>query len=130
MIDQVESGICERNASVFTNPGALQEQDGFNKFKVMATQNLKDYDELNVIMYWDNLGHFQAWRNSGHFKEAYKRSNGLKEDSPILGSEIIIAEVASVLEAAVKKSSSAGFVLLGGAFKTFFLIGCKSSIMA
>lgn len=98
---KMKPGFAEKMAPMFTRPGKLQEMKGFNKVEVLATQNLTDYDELNVNMYWDDMDSFQTWKNSDAFKEAHKGSN-TGEDSPILGSEIIITKVASVLEATPK----------------------------
>jgi heme oxygenase (staphylobilin-producing) len=96
-------GFAAKMAPAFTRPGALQEMEGFVKVEVLLTKNLSEYDELNVNMYWDNLDHFAQWKSSDAFKQAHSRSNGSDQESPILGSEIIIAEVASLLEAASEK---------------------------
>lgn len=67
---------------------------------VLLTQNLTEYDEINVNMYWETMDSFTAWRNSDAFKSAHKRPepDEAKKESPILGSEIITYEVASVKE--------------------------------
>lgn len=96
-------GYAEKMAPAFTRPGALQEMKGFVKVEVLITQNLSEYDELNVNMYWDNFDNFTQWKNSDSFKQAHKGSNASDQESPILGSEIIIAAVASLLEAHQEK---------------------------
>lgn len=90
-------GFAEKMAPGFTRPGKLQEMKGFVKVEVLVTKNLTEHDELNVNMYWDTLEDFTQWRNSDAFKEAHKDSNNNGQESPILGSQIIIAEVASTL---------------------------------
>ncbi|MFD1849358.1 heme oxygenase [Oceanobacillus bengalensis] len=99
---KMKKGFAEKMAPRFTKPGPLQEMKGFKKVEVTITQNLVDYDEMNVNMYWESHEDFQAWKDSDLFKEAHKDSKSKSEEeksnSPILGSEIIMAEVASVLE--------------------------------
>lgn len=79
--------------------------EGFIKVEVTITQNLteSEYDELNVNMYWEDMDSFQAWRNSDAFREAHKKpepdSAEAQKESPLLGSEIVIAKVASILTA-------------------------------
>ncbi|MFS0784015.1 heme oxygenase [Bacillus sp. 1P06AnD] len=103
---KVKQGMAEKMAGSFTKPGALQSMDGFVKVEVLITKNLPDYDELNVNMYWENMEGFTAWRQSDSFKEAHKRpdpqSDEAKKESPILGSELLMYDVASVLEATAK----------------------------
>ena len=78
--------------------------EGFIKVEVLLTQNLTDYDELNVNMYWEDMEGFTAWRNSDAFKGAHKRpepgSEAAKKESPIIGSGLITYEVAAVKEKA------------------------------
>lgn len=96
---KMKSGFAEKMAPMFTQPGALQQMKGFVKVEVLVTKNLSDYDELNVNMYWDTLEDFQAWKASDAFKDSHKGPAGGSEHSPILGSEIIISELASTIEA-------------------------------
>ena len=101
---KVKKGMGARMAPGFTAPGPLDTMDGFVKVEVLLTQNLTDYDELNVNMYWEDMEGFTTWRNSDAFKEAHKRpepsSEEAKKESPIIGSELITYEVAAVKEAA------------------------------
>ena len=48
---KMKSGFAEKMAPNFTRPGALQQMDGFVKVEVTITQNLTEFDELNVNMY-------------------------------------------------------------------------------
>lgn len=97
---KVKKGMGTAMAPRFTAPGPLDTFEGFVKVEVWLTQNVTEYDELNVNMYWENIESFTAWRNSDAFKSAHKRpepgSGGENKESPVLGSEIIISEVASV----------------------------------
>lgn len=99
---KVKKGMGAIMAPGFTAPGPLDTTEGFIKVEVLLTQNLTDYDELNVNMYWEDLEGFTAWRNSDAFKMAHKRpepgSEGAQKESPILGSEVITYKVASVRE--------------------------------
>lgn len=103
---KVKKGMGAVMAPGFTAPGPLDTTEGFVKVEVLLTQNLEDYDELNVNMYWENLDNFTAWRNSDAFKAAHKRpepsADGAKKESPIIGSELITYEVAAVKEAISK----------------------------
>lgn len=102
---KTKPGFAQKMAPNFTRPGALQKMEGFIKVEVTITQNLteSEYDELNVNMYWEDMDSFQAWRNSDAFREAHKKpepdSAEAQKESPLLGSEIVIAKVASILTA-------------------------------
>ncbi|MNW18039.1 Heme oxygenase (staphylobilin-producing) 1 [compost metagenome] len=54
-------------------------------------------------MYWEDTESFTAWRSSDAFAAAHNRpepdSEDAKKESPIIGSEIITYEIASVKEA-------------------------------
>ncbi|MGF7049338.1 heme oxygenase (staphylobilin-producing) [Paenibacillus sp. DS2015] len=99
---KVKKGMGTVMAPGFTAPGPLDSSEGFVKVEVLLTQNVTEYDELNVNMYWETMDSFTAWRNSDAFKSAHKRpesgSEEANKESPILGSEIITYEVASVKE--------------------------------
>jgi len=95
---KMKLGFAEKMAPMFTRPGALQKMEGFIKVEVLLTKNLSEHDELNVNMYWNTIENFNHWKNSTAFKEAHTGPNNNEQESPILGSEIIISEVASTLE--------------------------------
>jgi heme oxygenase (staphylobilin-producing) len=96
---KVKKGMGAAMAPSFTTESPLDTFEGFVKVEVLLTQNLTEYDELNVNMYWDSMDSFAAWRNSDAFKSAHKPpepgSKAASTESPILGSEIITYEVAS-----------------------------------
>lgn len=92
---KVKKGLAHKLAPRFTKPGPLLEFDGFVKVEVLVSTQFEDYDEMSVVMYWENLDGFKAWRNSDAFKQAHKRPEGA--ESPTLESQIIIAEVAAEL---------------------------------
>lgn len=106
---KMKKGFAEKMAPNFTRPGALQEMEGFIKVEATITQNLEEHDELNVNMYWENLENFEAWKTSDAFKQSHKRpeenSDEPKKESPMLGSELVIAKVASTIEATPKKQA-------------------------
>lgn len=95
---KTKKGFAEKMAPFFTKPGLLQTMEGFEKVEVLITKHNKDFDEMNVNMYWDTIEHFKAWRTSDAFKEAHSTPENSPEVSPILGSEIIVSELASTLE--------------------------------
>ncbi|EIM06246.1 hypothetical protein A1A1_11787 [Planococcus antarcticus DSM 14505] len=102
---KMKPGFAEKMAPNFARPGALQDMEGFIKVEVTVTQNLTEYDELNVNMYWETLENFEAWKTSDTFKEAHKRpeasadSDEPKKESPMLGSELVITKIAASIEA-------------------------------
>ncbi|WP_440602977.1 heme oxygenase [Bacillus sp. GB_SG_008] len=100
-------GFAEKMAPAFTRPGALQKMEGFVKVEVLLTQNLTEHDEISVNTYWEDKESFMNWRNSDAFKEAHKRpepgSQEAQQESPVLGNQIIVAEVAGVMEALPEK---------------------------
>jgi heme oxygenase (staphylobilin-producing) len=94
---KVKKGMATMMAPKFVQPGPLQQFDGFLKVEVLVSTQFQDYDEMSVVMYWDTKEHFAVWRESDAFKESHKRpagGHGEQGESPMLGSEIIIAEVA------------------------------------
>ena len=96
---RVKKGMGAAMAPAFTAPGPLDAFEGFVKTEVWLTQNLTEYDELNVHMYWRCYDNFKAWRQSDAFRAAHKAPEaGGNQEDPILGSDIIVYEVASVRE--------------------------------
>ncbi len=91
----VKKGMGEKMAPMFTKPGPLQTFEGFHRVEVLVSTQFEDYDEMNVVMYWDNEQSFGAWRESDAFKQAHKRPDGGEPnpDSPMIKSQIIIAKV-------------------------------------
>ncbi|PEZ06629.1 heme-degrading monooxygenase IsdG [Bacillus sp. AFS018417] len=96
-------GFAEKMAPAFTRPGALQKMEGFVKVEILLTQNLTEHDEISVNTYWEDMESFMNWKNSDAFKQAHKRpesgSQEAQQESPILGNQIVVAEVAGVMEA-------------------------------
>ena len=99
---KVKKGFAEKMAPKFVQPGPLQQFEGFQKVEVLVATQFEEYDEMSVVMYWDSKESFAVWRESDAFKESHKRpsegqGHGEQGDSPMLGSEIIIAEVAGTI---------------------------------
>ncbi|WP_336776234.1 heme oxygenase [Paenibacillus sp. MMO-58] len=99
---KVVKGMGTAMAPNFTASDALDSTKGLVKVEVLLTQNLSDYDELSVNMYWESMEHFTAWKASDSFRAAHKRPESGAEtsskQSPIIGSELITYEVASLKE--------------------------------
>ena len=93
----VKKGMGEKMAPMFTQPGPLQQFDGFQRVEVQVSSQFEEYDEMSVVMYWDDEKSFEAWRSSDAFKQAHKRpANGEPDpNSPVISSQIIIAKVAA-----------------------------------
>lgn len=96
---KVRKGMGAVMAPGFTASESLDQTKGLVKVEVLLAQS-EDHDELNVNMHWETMEDFTAWRNSDNFKAAHKRpdsgSDAEQKASPILGSELITYEVASV----------------------------------
>ncbi|WP_332650116.1 heme oxygenase [Lysinibacillus sp. 54212] len=94
---QLKKGMGEKMAPMFAKPGPLQNYEGFQKVEVLVSTQFEDYDELSVMMYWDNEDAFEVWRSSDDFKNSHKRSSGGEPDpnSPVITSQIVIAKVAA-----------------------------------
>ena len=95
---RVQKGMGAHMAPRFTRSKVLCEFKGFHKVEVLVA-DLDDCDEMSVNMYWDSIADFQVWRESDAFKAAHKRPEGSEaESSPVISSQLLIAEVAAVLE--------------------------------
>ncbi|AST91364.1 heme oxygenase [Sutcliffiella cohnii] len=101
---KTKKGFAKKLAPNFTKEGPLQEMEGFIKVEVLVAENFEEYDELSVNMHWESHAHFMEWRNSDIFKQAHNRPKNADDgESPMLGSQIVVAEVASVLHALPKE---------------------------
>lgn len=102
---KVKPGFATKMAPNFTKPGPLQQFEGFHKVEVWISNDNAEYDEMNVNMYWESKEAFEAWRSSDAFKAAHKRPEPAEGDAakaaehnPMLGSQIVISELASSIE--------------------------------
>ncbi|RLQ93652.1 heme oxygenase [Falsibacillus albus] len=97
---KTKKGFAAHIAPSFTKDQQIHEFKGFIKTEVLISHDNKEFDEMNVNMYWDNLEDFKTWRESDAFKNAHKQSlNGTgSNESPLLGSQIIISDVSSTTE--------------------------------
>lgn len=98
----VTKGMGEKMAPMFTQPGPLQQFEGFQKVEVQVSTQFEEYDEMNVVMYWETEEQFEAWRSSDAFKQAHKRPSSGEPDpnSPVIKSQIIISKLAAAIEKA------------------------------
>lgn len=99
---RVKKGMGEQLAPMFAKPGPLQQFEGFEKVEVHVSTQFEEYDEMQVMMYWQNEEGFQAWRESDAFKQAHKRPENGEQDSnsPVIGSTIVVAKVAAAIDKA------------------------------
>ena len=105
---EVKKGFGKKMAPNFTRPTGLENFKGFVKVEVLVAEN-EASDEMSVNMFWESIEDFQVWRNSDEFKAAHKRDDKAEKaphahddaqaESPIIGSKLVIAEVAASLEA-------------------------------
>ena len=99
---KLKKGFGAKMAPAFITGKELSSFEGFVKVEVnLSTQN-EEFDELNVMMFWETLENFEAWRASDEFKNAHKREgNGSRGESPVLSNEIVIAEIVATQLATV-----------------------------
>lgn len=99
---RVKKGFAERMAANFTKGEALKSFTGFIKTEVAVSKDFEEYDEMSVNMYWESLDGFHEWKNSDAFKDAHKRTvpkeGEAPKESPLLGSQIVIAEIVASTE--------------------------------
>ena len=99
---KVKKGFGVKMAPAFTSGKELVSFKGFVKVEVNVSTQKEEYDELNVMMYWETLEQFEAWRASDEFKNAHKRdANSSHGESPVLSNEIVIAEIVATQLATV-----------------------------
>ena len=94
---QVKKGFGAKMAPAFTSGKSLLDFRGFQKVEVNVSTQYDEYDEMQVMMYWDTKEQFEVWRNSDAFKNTHKREGGNSENSPVIKSEIVVAEIVSAL---------------------------------
>lgn len=95
----LKKGVAHKMAPAFTSGKELTEFEGFQKIEVGISSVNEEQDELNVVMYWENLENFEAWKQSDAFKKSHSREvkgNGNGE-SPIISNQIVISEIVSTL---------------------------------
>ncbi|MBM7700664.1 heme oxygenase [Kurthia huakuii] len=107
---KVKKGFAEKMAPRFTSNEGLKDFKGFVKTEVAVARDFEEYDEMSVNMFWESLEDFKVWRDSDAFQAAHKRPEpkegdapqghgGPQADSPMLGSQIVVAEIVSSTEA-------------------------------
>ena len=95
----VKKGFAEKMAPRFTKGGKIEQLEGFRKIEVWQIDNTNDTEYMYVNTWWDNEENFKAWTQSDAFKEAHKNTGkSSTEDSPVVTSEIVKADVLSTLE--------------------------------
>ena len=91
----VKKGFAEKMAPRFTKGGKIEQLDGFRTIEVWQIDNTNDAED----MWWDNEEKLKDWTQSDAFKEAHKNTGkSSTEDSPVVTSEIVKANVLSTLE--------------------------------
>lgn len=93
---KMKSGFAEKMAPMFTKGGKIQELQGFIKIETWSVKH-DEFDELHVNTYWETLEDFEAWKTSDAFKEAHSRPRQSEGESPMLGSELVIAKLETEL---------------------------------
>lgn len=93
----VKKGFAEKMAPRFTKGGQIQSLQGFNGIEVWQIDRDDYSEDMYVNTWWNTEKDFKNWVNSDAFKEAYKNT-GKSEDSPVIKSEIVKANVLSKLD--------------------------------
>jgi heme oxygenase (staphylobilin-producing) len=100
---KLKKGFGAKMAPAFITGKELSSFEGFVKVEVnLSTQN-EEFDELNVMMFWETLENFEAWRASDEFHNMHKREvSGSKQgESPVISNEVVIAEIVATQLATV-----------------------------
>lgn len=94
----VKKGFAEKMAPRFTKGGKIESLDGFHKIEVWLVERDDESEDMYVNTWWASEENFKAWTQSDAFKEAHKNTGkSSPEDSPVLHSEIVKANVLSTL---------------------------------
>ena len=80
----------------FTKGGQIQSLQGFNGIEVWQIDRDDYSEDMYVNTWWNTEKDFKNWVNSDAFK-AHKNT-GKSEDSPVIKSEIVKANVLSKLD--------------------------------
>lgn len=94
-------GMAARMAPAFVQQNGLGQFKGFRGIEINVSTQFEEYDEMNVMMYWDTREDFDVWHNSDHFKNSHKREQQkdgeAKKASPIIDNTVIYADVVAEL---------------------------------
>lgn len=93
----VKKGFAEKMAPRFTKGGQIQSLQGFNGIEVWQIDRDDYSEDMYVNTWWNTEKDFKNWVNSDAFKEAHKNT-GKSEDSSVIKSEIVKANVLSKLD--------------------------------
>lgn len=100
---QIKKGRVEEVLERFQVAKSVHTFDGFILMEVLKKLDSPDYDELKICTTWEDRSSFDRWLEHRKFQRAHSESKKEKqEDSPILGNELSIFEVAIQHQPAVK----------------------------
>lgn len=92
---QIKKGRVDEVLDRFREVKAVHTFEGFVVMEVLKKLDSPDYDELKICTTWENRSFFEQWLEHRNFEKAHAQKNSeKKEESPILGNELSIFEVA------------------------------------
>lgn len=106
---RIEKGRSDEVLPLFQKPKDVHKFEGFVVMEVLRNETSEEYDELDICTTWEERKHFDQWLEArNHRKEQQGQQAGKRsEDSPILGAELNIYEVAYRHEPARKQEKEA-----------------------
>lgn len=90
---QIEKGRVDEVLERFREPKAVHTFDGFIVMEVLKKLDSPEYDELKICTTWKDQASFDKWLEHRNYGKAHAPKNN-QENSPILGNELSIFEVA------------------------------------
>lgn len=92
---RIQKGRVDEVLERFREPKAVHTFDGFVMMEVLRKLESPEYDELKICTTWEDQASFDKWLEHRNYEKAHAQSGKEKpKDSPILGNELSIFEVA------------------------------------
>lgn len=92
---QIEKGRVDEVLERFKVAKSVHTFEGFIIMEVLQKLESPDYDELKICTTWENHAFFEKWLEHRNFEKAHGNGKNTKpENSPILGNELSIFEIA------------------------------------
>lgn len=91
---RIKKGHGEEIIERFQNPKEISKFEGFLGLEVLKKLNGKDEDQIRICTRWVDEASFNVWLHSPEFKASHSKSAEERENSPLLGADFALLEVA------------------------------------